>query len=92
MAKFIILFFITIGAGVSYLTYTGTGQEKLETLEKESVRSNSYRVVVALHITTLVVMGMENKLNKKETTWKHFTLTESSLHSFTQGLESLSFF
>ena len=43
MAKFIILFFITIGAGVSYLTYTGTGQEKLETLEKESVRSNSYR-------------------------------------------------
>jgi len=43
MAKFIILFFLTIGAGVSYLTYTGIGQEKLETLEKESVRSNSYR-------------------------------------------------
>lgn len=43
MAKFIILFFLITGGGVSYLTYTGTGQEKLVTLEKESVRSNSYR-------------------------------------------------
>ena len=43
MAKLIILFFLTAGSGVSYLTYTGTGQEKLETLEKESIRSNSYR-------------------------------------------------
>ena len=43
MAKFIILFFLITGGGVSYLTYTGIGQEKLTTLEKESVRSNSYR-------------------------------------------------
>jgi len=41
MAKFIIFFFVSIGGGVSYLTYTGIGQEKLVTLEKESVRSNS---------------------------------------------------
>jgi len=43
MAKFIILFFLITGGGVSYITYTGIGQEKLVTLEKESVRSNSYR-------------------------------------------------
>ncbi len=43
MAKFIILFFLTAGSGVSYLTYTGIGQEQLETIEKESIRSNSYR-------------------------------------------------
>ncbi|HIP51774.1 MAG TPA: hypothetical protein EYG94_06765 [Campylobacterales bacterium] len=44
MAKFIILFFIISGGAVSYYTYTGAGQERLETLEKEeSVRSNSYR-------------------------------------------------
>ena len=43
MAKFIILFFLIIGGGISYLTYTGIGQERLETLEKENVRSNSYR-------------------------------------------------
>ena len=43
MAKFIILFFLITGGGVSYLTYTGIGQERLETLEKENVRSNSYR-------------------------------------------------
>jgi hypothetical protein len=43
MAKFIILFFLMAGSGVSYLTYTGMGQERLETLEKESIRSNSYR-------------------------------------------------
>jgi len=42
MAKFIILFFLGMGGGISYLTYTGIGQERLETLEKESVRSNSY--------------------------------------------------
>ena len=43
MAKFIILFFLITGAAVSYLTYTGTGQERIETLEEESVRSNSSR-------------------------------------------------
>lgn len=43
MAKFIILFFIITGGVTSYYTYTGTGQEQLVTLEKESVRSNSYR-------------------------------------------------
>jgi len=44
MAKFIILFFLITGSGISYLTYTGTGQEKIETLKKEeTVRSNSYR-------------------------------------------------
>ncbi len=43
MAKFIILFFMITGSSISYLTYTGTGQEKLMTLEKENVRSNSYR-------------------------------------------------
>ncbi|CAA6807526.1 MAG: Unknown protein [uncultured Sulfurovum sp.] len=54
MAKFIILFFLITGGAVSYFTYTGAGQERLETLEKEnihrtgsssssSVRSNSYR-------------------------------------------------
>ena len=43
MAKFIILFFIITGSSVSYLTYTGAGQERLETLEKQNIRSNSYR-------------------------------------------------
>ena len=43
MAKIIILFFFTVGSGVSYMTYNGIGQEKIVTLEKESVRSNSYR-------------------------------------------------
>jgi hypothetical protein len=43
MAKFIILFFLITGGTVSYLTYTGTGQERVETLEKENVRSNSSR-------------------------------------------------
>ena len=43
MAKFIILLFLITGSGVSYLTYNGIGQEKIVTLEKESVRSNSYR-------------------------------------------------
>ena len=43
MAKFIILFFLITGGGVSYLTYTGIGQEQIETLEKENIRSNSYR-------------------------------------------------
>ena len=43
MAKFIILFFLITGGAVSYLTYTGIGQERIETLEKENVRSNSYR-------------------------------------------------
>ena len=42
MAKFIILFFLITGSGVSYLTYRGTGQEKIETLKKEeTIRSNS---------------------------------------------------
>jgi len=39
MAKFIILFFISSGAGVSYLTYNGIGQETIRT--RDSVRSNS---------------------------------------------------
>lgn len=43
MAKFIILFFLLTGGAVSYYTYTGQGQERLETLEKENIRSNSYR-------------------------------------------------
>jgi len=43
MAKLIILFFIITSGAVSYFTYTGTGQERIETLEKENVRSNSYR-------------------------------------------------
>ena len=43
MAKFIILFFIITGGATTYYTYTGMGQEQLLTLEKESVRSNSYR-------------------------------------------------
>jgi uncharacterized membrane protein YgcG len=42
MAKFIILFFLIAGGSVSYFTYTGTGQERVETLEKEkSYRSGS---------------------------------------------------
>jgi len=43
MAKFIILLFLASGSGISYLTYNGIGQEKIVTLEKESIRSNSYR-------------------------------------------------
>ena len=43
MAKLIILFFLITGSGISYLTYAGTGQEKIETLKKEeTVRSNSH--------------------------------------------------
>ena len=42
MAKFIILFFFTMGSGVSYLTYNGIGQETIKTIEHEAtVRSNS---------------------------------------------------
>jgi len=41
MAKFIILFFLITGSSVSYLTYTGQGLESIETLEKETIRSNS---------------------------------------------------
>ena len=43
MAKFIILFFIITGTGIGYLTSMGIGQERLETLEKQNIRSNSYR-------------------------------------------------
>ena len=44
MAKFIIFFFVTLGSGVSYVTYEGLGQETIETLQKEeTVRSSSYR-------------------------------------------------
>lgn len=43
MAKFIILFFVLTGGSVTYLTYTGTAQEKIETLQTENVRSSSYR-------------------------------------------------
>jgi hypothetical protein len=44
MAKFIMALFLTAGlAGVSYFTYVGTGQEKIETLtEDKTARSNSY--------------------------------------------------
>lgn len=43
MAKFIILFFLIVGSGVSYLTYTGVGQEKIVTLKKEkTIRTSSY--------------------------------------------------
>jgi len=42
MANFIILFFLITGGAVSYFTYQGTGQERIETLEKEkSYRSGS---------------------------------------------------
>jgi uncharacterized membrane protein YgcG len=42
MAKFIILFFLITGGLVSYFTYQGTGQERVETLDKEkSYRSGS---------------------------------------------------
>lgn len=41
MAKFIILFFLITGGGVSYFTYLGTGQDKITTLEKEQKRSSS---------------------------------------------------
>lgn len=41
MAKFIILFFFTMGSGISYLTYNGIGQETIETDKHETVRSNS---------------------------------------------------
>jgi uncharacterized membrane protein YgcG len=44
MGKLIMLSFFTVGSTLSYYTYQGTGQEKIETIEKEaSVRSNSYR-------------------------------------------------
>jgi len=43
MAKFIILFFLISGSGISYLTYTGIGQEKVVTVKTdETIRSNSY--------------------------------------------------
>jgi len=43
MAKFIILFFLITGGSVSYFTYEGTGQERIETLEKEKTyRSGSW--------------------------------------------------
>lgn len=42
MAKFMILFFLTSGGAVFYSTYKGVGQETLETLKHETVRSNSY--------------------------------------------------
>ncbi len=44
MGKIIMLLFFIVGSTLSYLTYTGTGQDKIETIKKEaSVRSNSYR-------------------------------------------------
>jgi hypothetical protein len=44
MGKLIMLSFFTLGSTLSYYTYTGIGQEKIETIKKEpSVRSNSYR-------------------------------------------------
>jgi len=44
MAKFMIALFLSLTTGfVSYLTYNGTGQEKVETIATQpSVRSNSY--------------------------------------------------
>ena len=42
MAKFIIFFFLTLGSGVSYMTYEGLGQETIETLQKEeTIRTSS---------------------------------------------------
>jgi len=43
MAKFIIIFFMLLGGSASYFTYQGTGQEDVQTVEKESIRSNSHR-------------------------------------------------
>jgi hypothetical protein len=44
MGKLIMLSFFSVGSVVSYYTYEGTGQEKVETVKKEeSVRSNSSR-------------------------------------------------
>jgi hypothetical protein len=44
MGKLIMLSFFSVGSLLSYYTYEGTGQEKIETVKKEpSVRSNSYR-------------------------------------------------
>jgi hypothetical protein len=49
MGKLIMLSFFSVGSVLSYYTYEGTGQEKIETIKKErikkeaSVRSNSYR-------------------------------------------------
>jgi len=38
------LFLFAIGSMLSYFTYAGIGQEKIETVEKEkTIRSNSYR-------------------------------------------------
>ena len=44
MGKFIMLFLFVVGSTLSYFTYRGTGQEKIETVKKEeSIRSNSHR-------------------------------------------------
>jgi len=41
MAKFIILFFFTIGLWITYLTYNGTGQEVIKTLKQEEKSPSS---------------------------------------------------
>jgi uncharacterized membrane protein YgcG len=44
MGKLIIFSFLIVGSILSYYTYRGTGQEKIETVKKEaSIRSNSHR-------------------------------------------------
>jgi len=44
MAKIImILFFLLTGLGSYYLTYSGIGQQEVITVEKQNIRSNSYR-------------------------------------------------
>ena len=43
MAKIIIVLFLSLTTGfISYLTYNGIGQEKVETIAIQSIRSNSY--------------------------------------------------
>jgi len=43
MAKLMIALFLSLTTGfISYLTYNGIGQEKVETIATQSIRSNSY--------------------------------------------------
>ena len=42
MAQFIMVVFMVVGSGVTYFTYEGIGQETIETVQKESIRSNSH--------------------------------------------------
>jgi len=42
VSKVIMVFFLTLSSIVGYGTYTGAGQDSVKTLEKVTVRSNSY--------------------------------------------------